>query len=76
MEAIMNLQFAALVASWGASDALQIGKIWPKITKNSSSSFLLLLSRFVLTVYLITSMFPFTEGWLHAQNIGPAAQAL
>ena len=44
-----------------------------KIAENSSLSLLLLLSRFVLTVYLITSMFPFTEGWLHAQNIGPAA---
>ena len=35
-------------------------------------SLLLLLSRFVLTVYM--SMFPFTEGWLHAQNTCMASQ--
>ena len=56
------------------SDAPKIGEIWLKIAKKLSSSLLLLLSRFVFTVYLITSMFPLREGWLHAQSIGPAAQ--
>ena len=58
----------------GASDAPQIGKIWLKIAKNLLLSLLLLLSRFIFTVYLITSMFLCTEGWFHAQSIGPAAQ--
>ena len=45
----------------GVSDAPQIGEMWLKIAKNLSLS-LLWLSSFVFTVYLITSMFPFTEG--------------
>ena len=74
MEAIIKLHIGCTCYIGGASDTPQIGEIHQKLP--SLSSLLFLLSRFVLTVYLITSMFPFTEGWLHAQNIGPAAQAL
>ena len=75
-EGHVEIQLAALGGLTGGVKMMLPYLKCQKIAKSSSLSLLLLLSRFVLTVYLITSMFPFTEGWLHTQNIGPAAKAL
>ena len=70
----VEIELAALVTSGGHLMPPNQQNL-PEICQKSLLSLLLLLSRFVLIIFN-TNMFPFTEGWLHAKNIGPAAQAL